>query len=410
MSRYLERQTLFPRLIIDNPNENLGIIVVIPCHNEIELMDSFESLLNANLPKCAVEVITIINNGMNDFEKIKDQNLKTLEKALDFGNRNNTTQLKFHTIYKGDLPKKTAGVGLARKIGMDEAVRRFEKIGKPKGVIVCFDADSHCVNNYFVEIEKHFITYPNTPACTIHYEHPVSGTDFSKEIYKAIIDYELHLRYYVHIQKLIGYDYAFQTIGSSMAVRCDAYQKQGGMNKRKAGEDFYFLHKFTHFATFSELKSTKVIPSPRISSRVPFGTGRAVGEIIAENKELQTYHPQSFFDLKIFLQLAVNLYDSDIDDSLIPEIVFDFLESISWKNKMNEIRQNSGSKEAFIGRFYHWFDAFLMMKFAHFSRDHKYPNIPVGNASKIVIDILEPSNSLSSNLEFLTFFREMDKR
>ena len=34
------------------------------------------------------------------------------------------------------------GVGLARKIGMDEACYRFHKVRRSRGIIACFDADS----------------------------------------------------------------------------------------------------------------------------------------------------------------------------------------------------------------------------------------------------------------------------
>ena len=70
---------------------------------------------------------------------------------------------------------------MARKIGMDEAVRRFERIKKEDGIIVCFDADSECAANYFIEVEKHF-NQSGQGACSIYFEHPISGQEFSKEI------------------------------------------------------------------------------------------------------------------------------------------------------------------------------------------------------------------------------------
>ena len=42
------------------------------------------------------------------------------------------------------------GVGLARKTGMDEAVRRFDIINNPEGVILSLDADCTVEHNYFV--------------------------------------------------------------------------------------------------------------------------------------------------------------------------------------------------------------------------------------------------------------------
>ena len=93
------------------------------------------------------------------------------------------------------LPKKHAGVGLARKIGMDEACWRFQKIRNPRGIIAAFDADSRCEVNYFKAIVEHFQKKSHIQAASIYYEHPTQGVDFEEDVYAAIVLYELHLRY-----------------------------------------------------------------------------------------------------------------------------------------------------------------------------------------------------------------------
>ncbi len=409
MTKYLLQRTLFEPIIQTQPSSKLNLIVVIPCYNEQNLLKSLDSLRNADLPKSHVEVIIVINNAIDCSQNIIKQNKITLNDALEYAEKYNSDSLRFYPIYKGVLAKKHAGVGLARKIGMDEAAYRLEKIGNPNGVIVCFDADSQCDKNYLVEIEKHFDQNPKTPACSIHYEHPINGDAFSKEIYDAIIDYELHLRYYVHIQRWIGFPFAYQTIGSSMAVRCNAYQQQGGMNKRKAGEDFYFLHKFTHFSDFTELKTTKVIPSPRISNRVPFGTGKAVGEIINNEEELATYHPQSFLILKPFLEIVAQLYIKDLNQFKLNKVVIDFLNTVQFEQKLHEIRSNSASENSFVKRFFQWFDAFMMMKYVHYAREYGYPNISISEASSWLIDQLDCHTAITSKVEMLAYFRMLDQ-
>jgi cellulose synthase/poly-beta-1,6-N-acetylglucosamine synthase-like glycosyltransferase len=270
MATYLEKNVLFPKIIDAPVPENLGMVVVIPCYDETALIRSLESLKDCDASNCFTEVIVVVNDGERTSDEIKAQNLVTFETATTWAKENITIHLQFHIIYKTNLPKKIAGVGTARKIGMDEAVRRLESVGKSEGAIVCFDADSLCEKNYLQAIEEHFIQNPKTQSCGIHFEHPLEGDEYEPEIYDAITKYELHLRYYIHAQKFAGFPLAFQTIGSSMAVRCNAYQQQSGMNKRKAGEDFYFLHKFTILNAHTGLKKTKTIPSPRRSNRVPF--------------------------------------------------------------------------------------------------------------------------------------------
>ena len=53
-----------------------------------------------------------------------------------------------------------AKAGTARKAGMDEAVRRYNLLGKPQGIIVSLDADTLVDENYLVEIENYFRKNP----------------------------------------------------------------------------------------------------------------------------------------------------------------------------------------------------------------------------------------------------------
>jgi hypothetical protein len=59
-------------------------------------------------------------------------------------------------IYAHALPQKWAGVGWARKIGMDEAVKQINANNYPDGLIISFDADSIVLPNYFQAIESAF--------------------------------------------------------------------------------------------------------------------------------------------------------------------------------------------------------------------------------------------------------------
>lgn len=419
MATYLEKNSLFPKIFDTPVAENLGMIVVIPCYDETELIKSLESLKNCDVPYCSVEVIVIINDGEHTSTEVKTQNLTSFETATAWAKENSTTHLQFLIDYKFDLPKKIAGVGTARKIGMDEAVRRLESVGKSDGVIVCFDADSLCEKNYFQAIEEHFNQNPKTQACGIHFEHPLEGDEYPSEIYEAITKYELHLRYYIHAQKFASFPLAFQTIGSSMAVRCDAYQQQGGMNKRKAGEDFYFIHKFTILNAYTELKKTKTIPSPRRSDRVPFGTGKAVNEIL-DKKELDskvdylTYNFKIFEDLEPFLTIAPNLLlfkneQVEMMKTNVPESIRKFLEENNFDAKLAEIQANTTVPITFGGRFFRWFNAFFLMKYVHFARDNYYPNVPIEEAARTLLQkYYFKDMSGASAKELLMEFRKKD--
>ncbi|MEN0005113.1 MAG: glycosyltransferase family 2 protein [Bacteroidota bacterium] len=410
MNHYLQNRTLFAPQIYKRPSLNLGIIVVIPAYDEPFLLLSLMNLKKCTLPLCDVEVIVLINDSEKDSVAVRERNQAIANQARKWAYENSKMRLRFFVLYRPELPKKHAGVGLARKIGMDEACWRFEKIRNPNGVIVCFDADSKCEPNYLQAIYEHFQAHPKSAACSIHFEHPLDGANHPKSVYNAIVKYELHLRYYINAQRYAGFPLAYQTIGSSMAVRARAYQQQGGMNKRQAGEDFYFLHKFIALGNFTELKTTTVIPSPRPSHRVPFGTGRAIGQIVKEGSNTYlTYSPKSFQLLKTFFEAVPSFYKMELELSNWPSSLADFLLQQNAPEKLVEIRANVASARSFKKRFFHWFNAFMLMKFLHFARE-VYPDVEVEEAAAWLlreVGLLDEEGMESKGL--LGQYREWDR-
>lgn len=381
---YLDRYAFQPQAIADASADNLGIVVVIPCCNEPLLLRSLESLHQCVLPEQDTEVIVVLNASEKSPPEVQQQNTETYAEAVAWIRTRQTERLRFHLLQHNRLPAKHAGVGLARKIGMDEAVRRLEWSGK-NGIIACFDADSTCDPNYLQALETHFFEqHPQTPACAVYYEHPLDGENAA-----GIAQYELHLRYYVAMQRWAGFPHAYQTIGSAMAVRSDCYQKQGGMNRRKAGEDFYFLHKVIPLGGFTELNTTRIIPSPRLSDRVPFGTGKAMHDWLqTENRCIYTYHPDTFTGLQALCKQAGALYDQPVASVIntLPEPIQAFCRKNNMLDAVKNARDHTASPPTFLHRFYQWFNGFRVMKYAHFCRDQYYPNLPVATAVRTLFE------------------------
>ena len=309
-----------------------------------------------------------------------------------------------HLINAFDLPDKHAGVGLARKIGMDEALRRFGS--NENGIIVALDADCKVNKKYLRSIENTFDLSPQLNAASLYFEH--NTKDLKEPLLSGIINYELHLRYYNQLLKYSGHPFAYHTVGSSMAVRASAYYKQGGMNKRKAGEDFYFLQKIIQLGNFVEINEAIVYPSARISDRVPFGTGRAMGEWVAgEKNEFTSYHPKVADELKFLFDPLKKLLKLSFEE--LPESLQCFFGESVWEAKMKELVANTSTKEAFIQRFFQWFNLFMCFKFVHFYRDHYQANIPVGEAASQLLEKLNIElNGKESNFELLEMFRKWE--
>ena len=400
---YLSKNANYPALISASVDAALSIVVVIPCYNEPAITDTLDSLANCNAVPIKVEVIVVVNQGEDVDQTIHQQNQKSIAEINTW-----TASTKFFDLYPiliENVPAKKAGVGYARKTGMDEAVRRLAQSESNHQIILCLDADSMVSVNYFHSVYNYFVEHTKCPAASIHYAHPLDNTD--PKVNQAILEYELHLRYYVLAQRWSGLDYAYQTVGSSMAVRMQDYVAQGGMNTRKAGEDFYFIHKFTHHAAFGNITKTTVIPSARISDRVPFGTGRAMQTLMNAEEPLSTYAPQSFAAVAKLVYQLPQLYKGEEIKSSEPMSFF--LGNHNYKKKMEELRNNTADYAAFRKRFFRWFDAFLCMKFLHFSRDQFNPNIPIVEAAQWLNQIYFKGDNTLGELELLTKFRSESK-
>ncbi len=367
---------------------NVGIIVVIPCYTEDKIVESLTCLLACEPPVCHVEVIVVVNFGIHEAPAIKSLNRRTAEEIEQWAVSHQTDRITVHIIRAFDLPEKHAGVGLARKIGMDEAVRRFELLQNRQGIIVCFDADCLCSTNYLPEIERFYHDNPKANCALVDFEHNLSTIENVRNR-NAIINYELHLRYYIQALKYANFPYAFHTIGSCITLKSTVYQKQGGMNLRKAGEDFYFLQKLFPLGDIYNLTSATVYPSARPSHRVPFGTGRSILELLEakQDESYFTYHPEIFMELKQFCNVVPLLWEHCNTKFLDSQgsAMRDYLSSISFFEKAEKIQRNASGEKQFIRSFYAWFNGFLVLKFVHFAREHYYGNMEIMEACSWIL-------------------------
>jgi len=412
---YLQKFGFINAQISEAPIAGTSLFVVIPCFDEPNLIATLSSINDCIKPNSHVEIITVINASENDDACVKTRNSETLVDAKKWAAENKKAGFTFHFIDQQKLPKKHAGVGLARKIGMDEAVYRMDLLKLDDAPIICFDADSKCDSNYLVEIEQAFLKNPKAKGASIYFEHPIYGVEFQPSIYNSIIDYELHLRYYKNALEYTGHPMACFTIGSSMAVMSSAYQSQGGMNKRKAGEDFYFMQKIVERYPIIEINTSRVIPSPRPSHRVPFGTGRAISEFQEGKNSNETYAFKSFEDQKLFLEVLPEFYKKNElsklkDDSSVPKSIRAFLQDQNFEERIPDLLEYGKTWETFQKRFFNWFNAFRALKFVHFARDHFYANQPLkGEVEKLFDTSKLAAGAVSSNAEFLRLIREHDK-
>jgi glycosyltransferase involved in cell wall biosynthesis len=386
--------------------------IVIPCYNEPNLLVTLQSIAQCTLPENEVKVLVIVNQSETESEQVLTHNQQTFETATLWAVENSTSQLELE-IQLHTLPKKHAGVGLARRVGMDIAANYYLSKNTLEEIIVCLDADCTVAKNYLVEIEKHFAENKKTPAASIYFEHDLKHCE-NEENKIAILNYELFLRYYIEGLRVANYRFAYHTIGSSMAVRAEVYKKQGGMNKRKAGEDFYFLHKIMPLGNFSEINTTTVYPSSRASNRVPFGTGKAVNDWYKQKEKVfYTYNPVIFDELEALMQ-QISRLDKGIKykDHLerLPVCIIDFLGQYKGEEGWQNAHANSADNASFRNRYMLWWDGFKVLKLVHFLRDKYYPNILIQEAALQLLQTNKKAASDKSLNGLLMFYREIQRK
>ncbi len=364
-------------------------IIVVPAIQEYE---NIRSLLNSLLENdhayfSGTLILFVVNNTKSASVEVKSNNARSLlflrdilenqEEELSKRIVNKKFNVGFvdAASYGNELPEKDGGVGLARKIGMDLSLSLFDSKSAAKKIIICLDADCTVEPNYISSIIEIF-NKKNLSAAYVQYEHKLPESGKEK---LAIIVYEIFLRYYVLGLKYAGSPYAFPTIGSTIVCDAESYLKIGGMNKKKAAEDFYFMEKLAKAAAIEKIDSTKVYPASRISWRVPFGTGQRMNRYLAEtHNEYLLYAPKSFTVLKEWIELFHSKEILDGNDYLIRSgsihsALKNFLLHNSFVESWNKILNNSKSEEQIYKQKKIWFDGFRTLKLIHYLRDSGFP-------------------------------------
>ena len=168
VDKYLERFLVSELEIKEVIKENLSLVVVIPVFNEPDVSSTLASLFfNQDRFHFQVEVILIVNNASNSPAIIKEVNQKTYNYLKEFASINNSSKISLYPFYVDNLNPKHAGVGWARKIGMDLALKRFRALNY-NGVIVGLDGDATVSSNY-LNVIFDFFKKSNFSAASIHF-------------------------------------------------------------------------------------------------------------------------------------------------------------------------------------------------------------------------------------------------
>ena len=338
-------------------------------------------------------VICVVNQRTQDQPEVDASNRQTIHYLKSLGQitwQSPASQIPltlvvgkgcdFLIVDRQEVPlPNSQGVGMARKIGGDIALsmqRSFQ----------CFTQHRLYNTDGDVEVPLDYLNEPDNPTTVIkNFQHHGEAEDAA---WVALQQYDSFLAYYVKGLAYAGSNYAFFTIGSTITCSLDHYAAVRGWPKRQAGEDFYFLNKLGKVGPVTTSSLSPISIRCRTSDRVPFGTGKAVSEIMGLKSPYNVYHPRCFSLLKAFLR--------SIDQYVVEGSAFELaaenhslLEELGWRKNLESLRHSTLDKEQKMRRLNEWFDAFKTLKFIHAVRDHYVPDIPLSVALQTA-EFLQP--------------------
>lgn len=271
------------------------------------------------------------------------------------------------------ITPKISGVGYARKTIMDRAAE--ECYHSQSTWISGLDADCSIDENYISSLDHYFDSRPNIQGASIKFEHPYSDPKTDLHIHY----YESHLRYLKLALQWAQFPFYYHTVGSSMVVRASTYKKVGGMNHKKAGEDFYFLQKIMPHG-YGEINDTCIFPSSRMSDRVPFGTGRAMGSMINDDHWIKPYPILAFRHLRVLMEHIQNLFQTPLKTHFFwPEQIDPFcknyFENKGFEKSWNSISDHSKTSESRNKKFLNQLSGNSVVLYLNQERERNSANI-----------------------------------
>ena len=350
MSYYIESFTF-----ADVENYKSKIFVALPALDEFENLQEFltcykaQTWPNKKLVVCVNQPDDWWENA--DKRRVCDNNQMSLEYLKS------QVDIDIEVIDRSSKglgwTGKKYGVGWARKVAMD----RVSQMANDDDILISLDADTTFNPTYFASVFQNLKSNPKAVALSVPYYHQLTS-EVDKD--RAILHYEIYMRYYAINLWRIKNPYAFTAVGSAIALPVKAYRAIGGITPHKSGEDFYFVQKLRKYGEVLTFNPEKVYPEARYSDRVGFGTGPAMIKGSKGNWESYPVYPFRLFDeIKATTDLFPDLYDREL-----PTPMDEFnLEKFGEPNIWPALRENFKRRDQFVKACFHKIDALRILQY-----------------------------------------------
>ncbi len=366
--------------------EAVDCVFVIPALAESAcLFDTLTALcISAAQTQAHVQVIVVVNNRVPSHctpAELED-NAATLAALARHATADTFAPLPLAWVdasSPGNALPAREGVGLARKLGADHGLRLLWQAKRPDAPIVHLDADSPPAPHYCRALLDFYTTVTRAGGYAA-YAHSIDAP--STPAGRTMIAYEIYMRCHELGLRYAGSPYAYPALGSIMSSTAHAYAAAGGMNRRCAGEDFYFMQQLVKTGSLEAIPDALVHPSGRSSQRTPFGTGR----VVASGDDILLYSPETYTLLKGWLALATaNIMDAGVAlqqaaAAMHPELAR-FLDARNFADAWESIAATHHTPARRLHQFHVWFDGLRTIQLIHHLRDVSYSDVAVSDGA-----------------------------
>lgn len=395
ITQYLQRHASPEAQVLRAPGVSYDRVLVVPAHREnAAMVEGWADALGA-APGRAL-VVVVVNAAEDTAQHCAREHAELLAQLarapsstapvarLTHCPREGWDLLLVDRASPGRALPKGQGVGLARRIGCDLALALYARGQLQTPWIHNTDADARLPTDYFQAEEV-----PESAVAQLFpFEH-VSGENES--IGRATKLYELRLRYYVASLAEAGSPYAFHSIGSTFAVRAEAYAAVRGVPRRLAGEDFYLLNKLAKVGGIYRRSGSPIRLTARASQRTPHGTGKAALAIanLPKAESMLLYNPAIFELLRIWLDRLEAFAEAPapgLEEAVLQNAGAGALPLKSALDELGALRAAEQAARATAAgaslqrRLHTWFDGFRTLKLVHALRSRGYPSLPFRDA------------------------------
>ncbi|MDR1793204.1 MAG: hypothetical protein LBR36_07190 [Bacteroidales bacterium] len=335
----------------------MKIYIAIPAMNEMDFLPHTLKCIAEQKCMYPIEVYVCVNQPNNFWEQENNRNI-CLNNAKTISYLKEYKQLNINIIDKSSKGEgwkdKKHGVGIARKTLTDNILQS----ATDDDIFISMDSDTLFEPQYCQSVADNLALHNIAVGIAVPYLHQFSD---NQVINRAILNYEIYLRYYNLNLLRIQSPYAFTALGAAIVCKIKALRNINGFTTQPSGEDFYFLQKLRKHGKILLFNELKVYPSSRSSDRTPFGTGKYIENEL--NKLSNEHYPLfSHTDFDCILQTYAQIptiFTQNIDNEFIT-----FLKTIfSPHDLWSPLRKNFKTLSAFEKAFHCKADALRIFQF-----------------------------------------------